>query len=254
MIQDIVIDLAQIPWETTPGKNGVTYLTQLGLDGSEGPELVRLRAVGHDSDPHYHTGAQFQIFLDGYAQFPDFRLEAVAVHYTDHHVPYGPFTGDHDMLVVHVKPAGRRTMKEALKSAMLRREVNRTGRQLHGSANLSEWEPVPSHQGARRKVLIPDSAGVSAQLVACPSGTVLPAAPAPYGRYEVVIGGTAVLAGARLGPECVRFVCGAEHPAPLMGGPEGATVLVLTFDADAALSYGGSLQEDLTTYSQSHQR
>ncbi len=123
MAQGIVIDLAKAPWETTPGKNGVTYLTPLGLDGSEGPELVRLRAVGHESDPHYHTGAQFQIFLDGYAQFPDFRLEAVAVHYTDHHVPYGPFSGDHDMIVVHAKPAGRRAMKEALKSEALRREI-----------------------------------------------------------------------------------------------------------------------------------
>jgi len=55
MIQEIVVDLAKAPWKTMQGKNGVTYRTQMGLDGSEGPELVRLRAIGHDSDPHYHT-------------------------------------------------------------------------------------------------------------------------------------------------------------------------------------------------------
>jgi len=254
MTQEIVIDLAKVPWETMKGKNGVTYRTQMGLDGSQGPELVHLRAVGHDSDPHYHTGAQFQIFLDGYAQFPDFRLEAVGVHYTDHNVPYGPFNGDHDMIVVHAKPAGRRAMKDVLKSEVLRREINRTGRQFHGSANTMEWEPTSNHKGARRKVLIPEGAGVSAQLVACPSGTELLEAPAPYGRYEFVIAGSAVLEGNQLGPECVRFVCGAERPTPLIAGSDGAVFLVLTFDEDAAVSHGGCLLEDMATYSQSLQR
>lgn len=106
----------------------------------------------------------------------------------------------------------------------------------------------------RRKVLIPESAGVAAQLVTCPPGTVLPEAPATYGRYEFVIAGTAVLSGNRLSPECVRFVSGAKQPASLTAGPEGATVLVLTFDEDAALSYDGSLREDLTIYARSHQR
>ncbi|MBI3801996.1 MAG: hypothetical protein HY268_34135, partial [Deltaproteobacteria bacterium] len=52
MTQEIVVDLAKVPWDSMQGKNGVTYRTQMGLDGSEGPELVRLRAVGHYSDPH----------------------------------------------------------------------------------------------------------------------------------------------------------------------------------------------------------
>jgi hypothetical protein len=254
MTQEIMVDLAKVPWEPIKGKNGVTYMTQMGLNGSEGPELVRLRAVGHDSDPHYHTGAQFQIFLDGYAQFPDFRLEAVGVHYTDHNVPYGPFNGDHDMIVIHAKPAGRRAMKEVIKSEVLRQEINRAGRQFHGSANNLEWEPTPGHEGARRKVLIPESVGVSAQIVACPPGTALPETPAPYGRYEFVIAGTAIREGNHLGPECVRFVCGAEQPVPLVAGAEGATFLVVTFDEDAAVSYGGGIVEDMAKYSQSFQR
>jgi len=254
MTQEIVVDLAKVPWDSMKGKNGVTYLTQMGLDGSEGPELVRLRAVGHDSDPHYHTGAQFQIFLDGYAQFPDFRLEAVGVHYTDHNVPYGPFNGDHDMIVIHAKPAGRRAMKDVIKSEVLRQEINRSGRQFHGSTNTLEWEPVPGHEGAQRKVLIPESAGVSAQIVVCSPGTALPETPAPYGRYEFVIAGTALREGDRLGPECVRFVCGAERSAAMIAGSEGATVLVVTFDEDAAVSYGGGIREDMAKYSQSLQR
>ena len=36
--------------------------------------------------PHFHLGAQFQLVLDGTIQFPGFRLEAPAVHYTDHNV------------------------------------------------------------------------------------------------------------------------------------------------------------------------
>jgi hypothetical protein len=181
-------------------------------------------------------------------------LEAVGVHYTDHNVPYGPFHGDHDMVVIHAKPAGRRAMKDVIKSEAFRREINRSGRQLHCSANTLEWEPMPGHEGARRKVLIPESAGVSAQIVACPPGATLPEAPAPYGRYEFVIAGTATREGNRLGPECVRFVCGAERPAPLIAGPEGVTFLAVTFDEDAAVSYGGCLLEDMAKYSQSFRR
>jgi hypothetical protein len=103
-------------------------------------------------------------------------------------------------------------------------------------------------------VLIPESAGVSAQIVACPPGTALPETPAPYGRYEFVIAGTAIREGNHLGPECVRFVCGAEQPVPLVAGAEGATFLVVTFDEDAAVSYGGGIVEDMAKYSQSFQR
>jgi len=74
----------------------------------------------------------------------------------------------------------------------------------------------------------------------------LPEPAAAFGRYEFVVKGSAYLNGSRLGPETVRFVQNTEPIAALWSGPEGATFVVLTFDSDAAESYGGSLLRDLS--------
>ena len=244
MTQEIVVDLSKVPWKTYRG----TYEIQVGLDGSQGPELVRARFPGREVEPHYHRAAQFQLVLDGNLQFPDFRMEGIAVHYTDHNVPYGPFTtsGRHDMVVVHTKPAGVQYMKDAIRDAGLRKEINRAGREIHCSAGDVEWQPVPGYEGARRKTLISQDRGPTAEIVECAPGVELPGSAAPFGRYEFVINGSAFLNGSKLGPETVRFVQSAEHTAALRSGPDGATFVVLTFDSDANESYGGSVLRDLS--------
>jgi len=64
-----------------------------------------------------------------------------------------------------------------------------------------------------------------------------------YGRYEVILTGSAWVDGKQLGPKSLRFVTVGEQAAPLTCGPEGATLIVLTYDQDAAQSYGGSTAE-----------
>jgi len=76
MTQEIIVDLSKVPWKTYRG----TYEIQIGLDGSQGPELVRARFPGREVEPHYHRAAQFQLLLDGNLQFPDFQMEGIAVH------------------------------------------------------------------------------------------------------------------------------------------------------------------------------
>jgi len=244
MTQEIVVDLSKVPWQTHRGK----YEIQVGLDGSQGPELVRARFSGREVEPHYHRAAQFQLLLDGNLQFPDFRMEGIAVHYTDHNVPYGPFTtsGQHDMVVVHAKPAGVQHMKDAVRDAALRKEINRAGREMHCSAGEVEWQTVPGHEGVRRKTLFSQDGGPAAEIVECAPGIELPGAAAPFGRYEFVIKGSACLNGSELGPETVRFVQSTEPTAALCSGKDGATFVVLTFDSDAAESYGGSVLRDLS--------
>ncbi len=244
MTQEIVVDLLKVPWKTYSGK----YEIQIGLDGSQGPELVRARFSGREVQPHYHRAAQFQLLLDGNLQFPNFRMEGVAVHYTDHNVPYGPFTtsGRHDMVVVHAKPAGVQYMKDAIRDAGLRTEINRAGREIHCSADDVEWQPVPGHKGVRRKVLFSLENGPSAEIVECASGAELPGSIAPFGRYEFVIKGSAYLNGNQLGPETVRFVQSTEPATVLRSGPDGATFIILTFDSDASESFGGSVLGDLS--------
>jgi hypothetical protein len=215
---------------------------------SQGPELVRARFPGREVEPHYHRAAQFQLLLEGNLQFPNFRMEGIAVHYTDHNVPYGPFTtsGQHDMVVVHTKPAGVQYVKDAIRDAALRKEINRAGREMHRSASDVEWQPVPGHEGVRRKTLISLDGGPVAEIAECAPGVELPESTAPFGRYEFVVKGSAWLNGNQLGPETVRFVQSADRSTPLCAGRDGATFVILTFDNDAAESYGGSVLRDLS--------
>jgi hypothetical protein len=54
-----------------------------------------------------------------------------------------------------------------------------------------------------------------------------------------------MLTGKELGEETLRFVQSATPEAALICGPQGATIIVMTYDDDAAQTYGGSLREDL---------
>jgi hypothetical protein len=72
------------------------------------------------------------------------------------------------------------------------------------------------------------------------------AAGAPvYGRYEVVLTGSASADGKQFGPKGLRFVEAGEQASALTCGPQGATLIILIFDRDAAESYGGSTEEVL---------
>jgi hypothetical protein len=211
-----------------------------GTDG--GPEAIRAQiSGGYEVEPHFHLAAQFQLLLAGTMKFPTFLLEAPAVHYTEHNVPYGPFvvSSDHDMLVLHTKPGGVVMMRDRER----RYQANTRGREITCCAHEVEWEPVPGYPGARRKILIPASAGPAAEIIECPPHLEF-TAPAPsYGRYEVVYQGSVFADGKKLGPKDLRFIAAGEEATPLKCGPEGATLIVLTYDQDAAQSYGGSTEE-----------
>ena len=244
---DLVADLKRIPWTHVDGGEGKTIDSQLIFDGADGgPEATRAKIKGFVSDPHFHRGSQFQLLLSGVMQFPAFRMEGVAVHYTDHCVAYGPHSraGDHDFLVVHAKPAGLTRLKD-LTDREMRSEINRKGRHLHGCERDATPEPVPGCPGATQKTLISDARGVTAKIDECPAGTKLKLDAPVYDRFELVTKGSAALKGKDLREETLRFVQGDTPEAPLECGPQGATIIVLTYDDDAVRSYGGSLREDL---------
>ena len=248
--QHFVIESADVPWKSLPLDGGGQVQLQMYLKGADGgPEAIRARiSEGYEVEPHFHLAAQFQLLLEGSMTFPTFRLDAPAVHYTEHNVPYGPFitSKDHDMLVLHTKPGGVIMMRDKEK----RRQANTRGRELTCCAHEVEWEPLPGYEGARRKVLIPANAGPVAEIIECPPHLEF-TAPAPvYGRYEVIHKGSASAAGKQLGPRGLRFIDAGENAAPLICGPDGATVIVLTYDQDAAQSYGGSTEEVLARMEQ----
>lgn len=240
--KSIVVDQTSVPWRALTLDRGGTANIQMYLPGTGGgPEAIRARMNdGYEVEPHFHLAAQFQLLLEGTMTFPTFKLDAPAVHYTEHNVPYGPFVVNsrHDMLVLHAKPGGVIMMRDRER----RRQANTRGRELTCCANEVEWEPMPGHVGARRKVLIPARRGPAAEIIECPPHTALRLPASAYGRYEVLYEGTATADDAQVRPRDLRFVSAGEEASPLVCGAGGATVIALCFDADAARSYGGTTE------------
>jgi hypothetical protein len=242
--RDIVVDLSRIEWkEASEGQNRYFYKNCLA-DGADGPEAMRVRLPGLDVPPHFHHASQFQLLLKGAMDFGDRRFEAITVHYTDHDVPYGPFKPDseHDMLILHAKPGGYSPMSD--KAA--RKMINSRGRELEGCAREAEAEALPG--GGTCRIVLANDSGVRVQIFECPAGAVYRADAPLYGRYELILKGSATVEGRTLNADSLRFVRGDEPETPLVCGPEGATFIVLNFDHDAAQGYGGNAMEDVRTF------
>jgi hypothetical protein len=234
MDQNYVVDAARAPWKRSQTE-GITFACQVLLSGEDGgPEALRFR---FDACPsvyaHMHLTSQFQLLLGGSMDFPRGvkHLEALAVHYTDHNTPYGPFavSAGHEMLVLHPKAGGLISMA----NLDARRQINLRGRILAAVADDAGWRPLPGAEAGTYQHLIAPDLGPAAVVVRVPPHASL-AMPAPqYGRYEVVLAGSVMIAGQEIGPPGFRYTCGSEAAEPLLSGTAGATVAFLTFDPDA---------------------
>src|SRR5919112_3390661 len=155
MTQRYVVDPAEVPWKRSETE-GVTFACQVLLDGEDGgPEAMRFR---FDDCPsvyaHMHLTSQFQLLLSGAMDFPRGvkHLEAPAIHYTDHNMPYGPFavSAGHDMLVLHPKAGGIISMA----NLDARRRIHLGGRLFAASARDAEWQPLPGAEHSQFKLLM----------------------------------------------------------------------------------------------------
>jgi len=234
MTRCYVVDPAGVAWKRS-ATEGITFACQVLLAGDDGgPEALRFR---FDDCPsvyaHMHLTAQFQLLLHGAMDFPRGvkHLQGPAIHYTDHNMPYGPFavSGGHDMLVLHPRPGGIISMA----STDARRRINLRGRLFAQSAAELEWQPLPQADGASFKPLLPAGLGPAAVMVRAPAHAALAMPAAPYGRYEVVLEGTAMMQGQEIAAPGLRYVCGEDAVEPLVTGADGACVAFLTFDRDA---------------------
>jgi hypothetical protein len=229
-----VVDPATVAWKRS-ATEGITFACQVLLAGEDGgPEALRFR---FDDCPsvyaHMHLTAQFQLLLNGAMDFPRGvkHLQAPAIHYTDHNVPYGPFavSGGHDMLVLHPKAGGIISMA----NVDARRRINLRGRLFAQSAAEVGWQPMPQAESAAFKPLVPAGFGPTAAVVRAPAHAALAMPPAPHGRYEVVLEGSVMMQGREIGAPGLRYVCGEDAPEPLVTGAGGGCVAFLTFDHDA---------------------
>ena len=233
MQQCYVVDSANAPWKRSVTE-GITFECQVLLSGEDGgPEAMRFR---FDDCPsvyaHMHLTSQFQLLLHGAMDFPRGvkHLDAPAIHYTDHNMPYGPFavSGSHDMLVLHPKAGGIISMS----NHDARRQIHLGGRLFATSASGSEWQPMPGAEHTEFKFLMPPDFGPAGVVVRAPAHASLAMPAAEFGRYEVVLEGSVIMGGQEIGPPGFRYTRGEQPAAPLVTGSKGATVVFLTFDRD----------------------
>jgi len=234
MQQRYIVDSARAPWKRSASE-GITFSCQVLLSGDDGgPEALRFR---FDDCPsvyaHMHLTSQFQLLLAGAMDFPRGvkHLAGLALHYTDHNMPYGPFavSGGHDMLVLHPRAGGIISMA----NHDARRQINLNGRIFAALASDAEWQPLPDAGGARYKLLMPPGYGPAAVVVTAPAHAALGMPAAEFGRYEVVLEGSAIMDGQEVGAPGFRYVRGSDAAEPIVTGADGASVAFLTFDRDA---------------------
>jgi hypothetical protein len=234
MEQRYVVDSANVPWKRS-STEGIAFDCQVLLSGEDGgPEALRFR---FDDCPsvyaHMHLTSQFQVLLHGAMEFPRGvkHLEALAIHYTDHNMPYGPFavSGGHEMLVLHPKAGGIISM--ANRDA--RRQINLRGRIFAALASQAEWHPIRDAEHTVFKYLMPPDYGPAAVVLKAPPNAALAMPAAEFGRYEVVLDGSVFMEGREIGAPGFRYVRGEEAAEPLVTGLNGATVAFLSFDRDA---------------------
>lgn len=234
MPNQYLVDVGGFRWKASQVA-GITFKCQVLLDGADGgPEAIRFR---FDPCPsvfaHMHLTSQFQLLLRGRMDFPKatMKLRGLAVHYTDHNFPYGPFATaeDHDMLVLHPRRGGLISMAD--RSA--RKQINLRGRHLYGSAETAPSNPLADCEAVSCKELIAPVNGPSAVMVQYPPYAIIDLPAAPYGRYEVVLGGSINLAGRSLFSPGFRYVISDQAPQSLEAGDGGVTLMLLAFDHDA---------------------
>jgi hypothetical protein len=234
MQQSYIVDTANVPWKRSASE-GVTFACQVLLSGEDGgPEALRFR---FDDSPsvyaHMHLTSQFQLLLKGTMDFPRGvkHLEALAIHYTDHNMPYGPFavSGSHEMLVLHPRAGGIISMA----NLDARRKINLQGRLFAALAADAPWQPLPNVDDATYKFLMPPGFGPAAVVTHTPAHAALTMPAAEFGRYEVVLDGAVIIDGKEIAPPGFRYVRGEQVAEPLLTGNYGATVAFLTFDRDA---------------------
>ena len=129
MEQCYIVDAARMPWKRSTAEDLPSRARRSSPGTTAGLQALRF---SFDDCPsmyaHMHLTSQFQLLLHGAMDFPRGvkHLEALAIHYTDHNMPYGLFavSGGHDMLVPHPKAGGIISMG----NLDARRQINLRGR------------------------------------------------------------------------------------------------------------------------------
>jgi len=173
--------------------------------------------------PHFHDTDQFQVFVDGVADFGKQRIAGLSVHYAGGHTPYGPIVtadeGAHYFTLRVAWDSGGKPMPES--RALLKR-----GQQCHRMADISE--DVAS---GRDEILPVEADGLGAVHYKMAPGSTdsLSLDVGGAGQYALVLDGDVELDGDTIGKHSCVFRFPEDAPLTLTAGNAGASVLLMQF-------------------------
>ncbi len=231
--KECLIDEPSTPWSevTRPDRIGRGFYQKSLSDGHDGRPyaVIGKQPAGFLNPAHFHTEPQFQVLLEGTVSFPKKPLAAVAVHYSDNSMPYGPFTVGEGMRLAVIR--NREAKQYYMTDAEGRKLANGRGREFYGEAEKLHWDGVQGAPGLRRKLLFGEGSNQpKAEILEYPAGHIIRRGPAPCGRFEIVLKGSVAYGDRVIKPYTMIYELGDQWDPALKTSSDGATVLQLTFD------------------------
>lgn len=187
---------------------------------------------------HYHLEEQFQVVTGGAGTLGRHAIAPLTVHYSTREAGYGPLIagaeGLHYLTLRAITDPGAWYLPESrarMRTGLRKRQVTVGPLTLLSPSELAAMVEPEVHQ-----VIPAEVDGLAGWLIRLPPGErrTAPEHSASGGRFHVVVGGAVLAPGER---RLDRHACvwrdAQAEPLDLLGGSEGAEVLVLQYPAAA---------------------
>lgn len=189
--------------------------------------------------PHFHEEHQFQVFVQGTGSLGNTPVHLHDVHYASPHTGYGPLkSGEQGISYLTLRAVGDTGAWYLPESRERNLRIPKVS--AHASATVLPCAALLALTAPRTEVLIQTrESGLAAWLLHLgPKQTLPPPADAELGggRFWVVTQGTLSVGDTEIPPPGVVWV-GAQDHLDIVAGPQGLTLQVLQFPAEAAQSF-----------------
>ena len=193
------------------------------------------QAAGTIVRPHYHTAAQFQVFVEGSGKIGRHALDGVTVHYANAYTTYGPIEcGEKGLSYFTLRngwdlgPQYMPDERERLKQQENRQHRAAVSAEFHA---LDESDRKTLRSVETHPLLEKAADGLNASWHRLPPGETVTGEDPDNGngQYWLVVSGTALIGGTILAPRSCIFLASPEPPIKLTAGEGGAEILALQF-------------------------
>jgi hypothetical protein len=198
------------------------------IDANPQAFLVDRLYSGARIDPHFHDIDQFQVVVGGYCRMGKKEAKPVTYQYADAYTPYGPIVGNEQGFAFF-------TLRPIASGGFFAMPGNRhnmpcrAGRNLAGRFDLEAARPRDG-ECIQEDLMAPQDDGVDATGYRFGAGASISGPPSDAGgQYFLVCDGEVRCAGKSLSEGSLVHVAPGESALDLVGGQNGANVLMLQF-------------------------